>query len=62
LLLFALDLAVINAYSSIPDTTNYERLLSEYIAGQTIKHTSAYRVVEVDMSESGVIVYLSGDY
>jgi hypothetical protein len=32
------------------------------IAGDTIKHTNEFVIKEVDISQPGVIVYLSGDY
>lgn len=35
---------------------------AESIAKETITHTDEFSVEEVDMSTSGVIVYLSGNY
>lgn len=32
------------------------------IASQTITHTEEFTVRKVDMSKSGVVIYLSGDY
>jgi hypothetical protein len=32
------------------------------IASETIRHTEEYTVKKVDMSKSGVVIYLSGDY
>lgn len=35
---------------------------AEIIAKKTILHTSIFEITEVDMSESKVVIYLSGDY
>jgi len=35
---------------------------AKMIASKTIAHTEEFTVKEVDMSKSGVVVYLSGDY
>lgn len=32
------------------------------IAKQTITHTDKFTIKEVDMSQSGVVIYLNGDY
>ena len=32
------------------------------IASETISHTEEFTVTEVDMSKSGVVVFLDGDY
>jgi hypothetical protein len=32
------------------------------IAKETITHTDEFEVIEEDISKSGVIIYLSGDY
>lgn len=32
------------------------------IASETIRHTKDFEIEKVDMSKSGVVVYLSGDY
>ncbi len=39
---------------------NFEE--ANFIAAKTISHTKKFKVKEVDVSESKVIVYLSGDY
>ncbi len=35
---------------------------AQKIVSETIKHTQQVMIKEVDMSKSGVVVYLSGDY
>lgn len=35
---------------------------AEKIASETIKHTKEFKIDEVDMAQSKVVIYQSGDY